>query len=331
MPIAANVSSTTFSAYYGGNPTPLTRHNENVSAADDLHAQIFGFAPPKAGTAYERLAAVMLAELGWEGVKHQAKLRPEGRRAEQRLDVTATNPDGSVRHLLVECKDWNKEVGKGTMDALVGVRDQAGFDAAMAVTTVGFTAGAVAVASDEDIAMVILREFRPDDGPFVMGFELKVGIPDKTYDRFDFDVDRSSLPHHGELKFKLAGPDHLLHLDGSPAETFGEVIDKNGTKLSEGEGVFDCAADLGEGRLISAEDGTQVPVTAIRWRETVRIDGPTIVHQAKGEPCLVVEQLDDCGEPHSGRLIVDRHLNAWDIDKDGAVVPRGSLGQGATK
>jgi len=52
--------------------------------------------------------------------------------------VTATGPDGSVRRLLVECKDWDKKVGKKTLDALVGVRNQSGFDAAMAVTTVGF-------------------------------------------------------------------------------------------------------------------------------------------------------------------------------------------------
>lgn len=291
-----------------------------MSAADDLHDAIFGFRPAKAGIAYERLAAVVLAGFGWQGVKHETTLRPEGRRAEQRLDVTATHPDGSVQRLLVECKDWNKSVGKGTLDALVGVRDQAGFDAAMAVTTKGFTSGAVDVAVDENVAMVILREFRPGDGPFVMGFELKVGFQNKAYDRFDLDVDRSALPQHGELKFQLAGADRLLFLDGSPAETFGEVIDKNGAKLSEGEGAFDCSADLGEGRLVSAEDGTQVPIKAIRWRETVRIDGPTVSHKAKGEPCLVVEQLDDAGKPQGGRLVVDEHLHAWQIGASGEVV-----------
>lgn len=144
-----------------------------MSAANELHEHIFGFIPSKAGTAYERLAAVVLAELGWESVRHETKVRPEGRRAEQRLDVTATHPDGSVRRLLVECKDWNKEVGKGTLDALVGVRNQAGFDTAMVVTTKDFTAGAIDVAVDEGIAMVILRQVRPDES-FVMGFKLEL-------------------------------------------------------------------------------------------------------------------------------------------------------------
>lgn len=296
-----------------------------MSAADDLHGHLFGFAPAKKGTAYERLAAVVLAGLGWENVNHDTKLRPPGKRADQQLDVTATSPDGSVRRLLVECKDWDKKVGKPTLDTLVGVQGQVGFDAAMVVTTVGFSSGAVDVAVDQDIAMVILREFRSEDGPFVMGFELKVGFQDKTFDRFDLDIDRTLLPRHGELKFKLDGSDRLLHPDGSPAETVAEMIQQNGTKLSAGEGVFECSADLGAGRLIAALDGTRVPVTEIRWRETVRIDGPTISHRETGEPCLVLEQLDDKGEPQSSRLVVDRHLNAWDIDAGGGVVPRGEL------
>lgn len=46
-----------------------------MSAADDLHERIFGFVPPKAGTAYERLAAVVLAERGWESVAFDDRVR----------------------------------------------------------------------------------------------------------------------------------------------------------------------------------------------------------------------------------------------------------------
>jgi hypothetical protein len=101
-----------------------------VSAADELHEKLFSYQPAKPGTAYERLAALVLAGLGWDDVAHDTRLRPAGRRAEHQLDVTASHPDGSVKRLLVECKDWNKPVGKGTLDALVGVRDQLNFDAA---------------------------------------------------------------------------------------------------------------------------------------------------------------------------------------------------------
>lgn len=172
----------------------------------------------------------MLASLGWRGVKHETALRPEGRRAEQRLDVTATHPDGSIQRLLVECKDWSKEVGKGTLDALVGVRDQAGFDAAMAVTTKGFTSDAVDVAVDENVAMVILREHKKGDGPFVMEIAVEVAIPDTTYESWDLAIETDSQ-RKGELVFELTSEDQLRHLDGTPAETLGEILAASGTPL----------------------------------------------------------------------------------------------------
>jgi Restriction endonuclease len=295
-----------------------------MSAADDLHESIFGFRPAKAGTAYERLAAVVLASFGWQGVKHETSLRPEGRRAEQRLDVTATHPDGSVQRLLVECKDWSKEVGKGTLDALVGIRDQAGFDAAMAVTTKGFTSGAVDVAVDENVAMVILREYKPNDGPFVREIAVTVAIPDTTYESWDLAIE-ADASDKSELSFRLAGDVQLRHLDGTPAETLGELISSNGTPLSDGEGTFQRSAKLDGGRLIVAVDGTEARLSEINWVERVRMDGITTTHKAEGDPCLVVEQLDDDGEPQDGRLVVDEHLYAWHIGEDGNVVPQGDL------
>lgn len=295
-----------------------------MSAADDLHESIFGFRPTKAGIAYERLAAVVLAGFGWRDVKHETSLRPEGRRAEQRLDVIATHPDGSVKRLLVECKDWAKEVGKGTLDALVGIRDQAGFDAAMAVTTKGFTSGAVDVAVDEDVAMVVLRECRPDDGPFVREIVINVAIPDVTYESWDLAIETDELDG-AELSFQLDADLQLRHLDGTPAERLGDLIDSNGTPLSDGEGTFHRSVKLDGGRLVLALDGTEARLSEIGWVEKVRMDGITTTHKAEGRPCLVVEQLDDSGEPQGGRLVVDRHLNAWRIGEDGVVAPQGDL------
>jgi hypothetical protein len=297
-----------------------------MSAADDLHRRIFGFAPAKPGTAYERLAAVVLAGLGWESVMHEAKLRPEGRRAQQRLDVTATHPNGSIRHLLVECKDWNKEVGKGTMDALIGVRDQAGFDAAMAVTTVGFTSGAVDVAVDEDVAMVILREHRPEDrGRFVRRVEAELKFYFPSFDSFDLVLAESDLPVGKRFNFSLGEADRLTYLDGSPAETLREVLESNAGLLPREAGDFERSADFADGRLIAAQDGTAVPIRALKWIERISEATETVVAEGKGEPCLVLEQLDQDGEPEQARLVVDQALYAWDIEEDGTVTARGEL------
>lgn len=47
--------------------------------------------------------------------------------------------------------------------------------------------------------------------------------------------------------------------------------------------------------------------------------------EGQSEPWLVLEQLDENGDPCEGRLVVDRGLYAWDIDEDGSVSARGDL------
>jgi hypothetical protein len=293
-----------------------------MSAADELHERIFGFTPPKAGTAYERLAAVMLAELGWESVKHETKLRPEGRRAEQRLDVTATHPDGSIRRLLVECKDWNKDVGKGTMDALVGIRNQAAFDAAMAVTTRGFTSGAVDVAVDEDIAMVILRKVRPDD-KFVMGFSLELVPWGHDFRDVQLLVASDADVLDGELTGMWPN-EHFLYSDGTPAETLADLFQAQSGAWNEGAFAREVRFDAG--RLAPAGNDQVIPIVGIKWTEVVSKSSPIKdEHREEGEPCLVVEQLDEHGKADGARLLVDRHLHAWRIGRDGSVVGAGDL------
>jgi hypothetical protein len=296
-----------------------------VSAADDLHLRLFGFAPDKPGTAYERLAALVLAGLGWKEVVHDTKLRSEGRRAEHQLDVTATSADGTVRHLLVECKDWNKKVDKKTLDALVGIRNQGDFDAAMAVTTVGFTSGAVDVAVDESVAMVVLRELRDDDGPFVMEISAEIRLLVPSHSALQLLVPESSDLPDGMPTEAMTDQFQFMHLDGSPAETLLQIFQANSTPRADVEGTFKRSADFGAGRLVRANDGTTFRVSGLRWTETVGAMTQTVTHKAEGEPCLVVEQLDEDGEPQGTRLVVDRHLYSWDIDEDGAVKKRGKL------
>lgn len=293
-----------------------------MSAADELHKQVFGFTPPKAGTAFERLAAVVLAGLGWENVRHETKLQPQGRRAEQRLDITATHPDGSIEHLLVECKDWNKDVGKGTMDALVGVRDQANFDAAMAVTTKGFTGGAIDVAVDENIAMVVLREVRPDES-FVRSIEIQTVIWGSDWSNVQVLADPDAEVSDGQAGH-MNTEDRFVYIDGSPAESLREIFQSRSTTRQEG--VFDHEVRFEGGRLAPMATGRSIPIVGIKWTETVSKSSPhKSVTKAEGEPCLVVEQLDEDGTPVRPRLVVDRHLNAWDITENGAVVEKGSL------
>lgn len=70
---------------------------------------------------------------GWEQVVHNTTASAPGKRAEHQLDVVGRHPSGQIERLIVECKDWDRTVGKSTLDTLVGVRDQLNADAAAVI------------------------------------------------------------------------------------------------------------------------------------------------------------------------------------------------------
>ena len=289
---------------------------------EDLHQSAFGFRTAKAGQAHERLAAVVLARLGWTSVDFDTIERSPGRRAKHKLDVTARRPSGELERVIIECRDWDKSVGKATLDALVGVRGQIAADAAAIVTTKGFARGARLVAVDEAIAMIRLRAFDPENpDQFVRKVVMTIEalVPSIT----DFGVEVSPNQRDETVEIRLLGDDRLLHLDGSRAETPNELVQAHGS--ISGVGSFPKRVEFSDERLIPVVHGDPVRIRALTWVETVASTSQQVVCEARGEPVLVVEQLDENEATLSGRVVVDRDLFAWMIDDDGNVVPRGGL------
>jgi restriction endonuclease len=293
---------------------------------DELHDAMFGFRPAKEGTAYERLAAVVLATLGWQDVAHDQREQGAGRRATHQLDVIGRHPGGEVQHLIVECKDWNKTVGKTTLDALAGVRRQIGADGAAVMTTQGYSAGAIAVAADEDIALLRLRHFDPDKPEhYVKRISLTIVAAASSYSDVNVEIAANRLPAGTALQAQVPTSDRLSHLDGTPAETLKEVLEGNGAKIDAEAGPYERHVSFSGGRLLNVGDGPPLQIDGLSWTETVHRSPHTTVREAQGEPLLVLEQLDEHGDLDSGRMVVDRDLFAWDIDADGNVRPRGVL------
>jgi hypothetical protein len=122
----------------------------------------------------------------------------------------------------------------------------------------------------------------------------------------------------------MSTEDRFLRIDGTSAESLREIFESRSTAWQEG--AFDHEVRFEGGRLAPMATGLPIPVVGIKWTETVSKSSPhKSVSKAEGEPCLVVEQLDEDGAPVRPRLVVDRHLNAWDIAEDGAVVEKRSL------
>lgn len=132
------------------------------SAIDRLYLELFGSIPAKAGTAYEMIAAIVLAALGWQDVVHDCTERADGMRADHQLDVTCRDLEGKVRRLLIECKEWDtQDVGQDEMIKLYSVRDELGASDAAMITKRSFTKGARDTAYHHDLAMLRLRRLRP--------------------------------------------------------------------------------------------------------------------------------------------------------------------------
>lgn len=306
-----------------GRDLPIRDHVGVSAAIEDLHEAVFGFRPAKPGTAYERLAAVVLAALGWSDVVFNTIERPKDRRAKHQLDVTARHPNGSVERMIVECKDWDKVVGKATLDALVGVRKQVKSDAAAVITTKGFTLGARMVALDEDIALVRLRAFDPTNPErFIRKVVVTMSMLMPTFSDFDLEFVPGQA-RAGSVHVRLDGADRLLAVDGSPAETIADVLRAHAAPLEAG--AFRRRAAFASHRLIPVVDGDPLEVSALEWTETLVEAKHEIVTEGRGNPVLVVEQLDEHGEVTAGRVVVDVDLFAWDIDSEGNVTPRGPL------
>ncbi|MFI4977918.1 MAG: restriction endonuclease [Solirubrobacterales bacterium] len=296
-----------------------------MTLIDDLHAELFsGSVPAKRGTAYERLGALVLAVLGWEDVVQDAHVTAEGKLAEHALDVTARQPTGEIEWLTLECKDWSKEVGKGTLDTLVGVRAQIGGEAAV-VTTVGYTEGARSVATGEGIAMLLLRPYDPESPTtYVKRIELTINAMGSVYSEFNVEVPtEGDVP--GDTQLRIDDSSELLSTDGSPAESFAELKRQHhGPPLTPGE--YPQRVEFPEGRLLSlGKRNDPLPVRAVSWTETIVSSPTTVAREFAGEPKLVLQQLDENGGVREGRVVVDQELYAWEIAADGHVTRRRQL------
>lgn len=299
-------------------PTP------EPNAIDRLHHELWGFVPALGGEAYERLTAVVLAVLGWSEVKQQSHEKRDGARALQRLDVVARHPSGEQRRLIVQCKHYGKTVGKEDVDTLIGVGKQVG-DVDLAIITMkGFTSGARDAAVDENVAMVLLKPYDPTDETinFVREIEVTMNFtspPVVTSLQFELGPVEGDVP---QSPIQVNTLDPLEHQDGTEAEPLAHFIDQGSAKQV---GEFDRRFELPNSRWLRASATGRVQIRAVAWHERIDAASNTVRIKGKGEPKLVVQQLDEYLKATSGRLVVDADLFAWDLDDENNIVPRGQL------
>lgn len=135
------------------------------SKYDELHDRFYNILTTKAGTRYERLAAVVFKKLNDAGtVIHDMDLRGESE-VKHQIDVTIER-NGERNRILIECKDFDisgNPVGLGIVRDFFAVVEDTKPDEAYIVTCNEFTADARKYARSKNIKLVILRAVTPAD------------------------------------------------------------------------------------------------------------------------------------------------------------------------
>lgn len=136
-----------------------------TSRYDELHDQFYKLLSSKAGTRYERLAAVVFAHLGQSSaVIHDLKLHGDSGVLHQ-IDVVIER-QGRLKRILIECKDFDQskeKVGLGIVRDFFGVIHDVHPDEAYIVTCTGFTHDAEQFARSKGIRLAILRAAKAVD------------------------------------------------------------------------------------------------------------------------------------------------------------------------
>lgn len=135
------------------------------SRYDELHDRYHAILTTKAGTRYERLAALVFKILEDRNVViHDLKLIGDSSVAHQ-IDVSI-DMDGKRRRVIIECKDFDLSGQKVGLDILRGFRsviEDTQAEEGIVLTCIGYTKDAQKYAKAKNIKLAVLREIRDDD------------------------------------------------------------------------------------------------------------------------------------------------------------------------
>ena len=125
----------------------------------------------KLGKPYENLAALVAKALH-PGAAVEVGEWIEGPDGTREIDVSVRGQiDGKQSFILIECKDWKKDVGIAEVDALDSKRHDVAADKTMIVSNSGFTARALRKAERKEIMCVSALAAGDDQVRFVLNRE----------------------------------------------------------------------------------------------------------------------------------------------------------------
>ncbi|HWA55263.1 MAG TPA: restriction endonuclease [Solirubrobacterales bacterium] len=293
----------------------------------------------KAGTKYERLAAIVFKILNTEeSVIHDLRLTGDGLETAHQIDVHVRRGDKELRW-LVECRDFeanarSPKIGLGEVRDFASVVRDLMPDEAMMLTTVGFTSGAETYAREQKIRLAILREFRDVSdwegrfrelrvkgtlqGPSDLKITNWLVVDDEERRRV-----RPLLEAAGsweEQRVTDTHSEYFLDSEGEPEATLAEVLDpiyldiqKSLTPgVNTGTAMLDRTRHLRFGTVLVALRGFDWEVELFTWTHE------WASRVGDGLAKLLLRTLD--GE--IDQAIFARDIVAWEISDKGEVAQR---------
>ena len=280
----------------------------------------------KAGTKYERLAAIVFRILSAQETVHDLRLRGETGVPHQ-IDAVVGD---AHRRVLIEAKDYDRAVDLPIVRNFWAVVEDLKPDEAFVVTTVGFSQNAVQYAEAKGLRLAVLRPPKEEDWD---GLVRRITIdiiatgqtsfpkvewelhPDDR-DKIEGDVDARGLMETESLA--------LADSDGN-LTPFLPLLKE---QLQEDYGAVPLGGNQTIGRLNTFSEPTWLhapgidPLRVTAWRWSVHVASSKIeIVMADGVGGLVAELVLRTLDASIHRLFTNKQIRAWTFDGK-TVVPR---------
>jgi len=189
----------------------------NCSRYDQLHDKYHQIFTTKAGTRYERLAAMVFKALeDNNAVIHDLKLRGDNPEVKHQIDVTVESA-GATRRVVIECKDFDtskEKVGLGIARNFRSVIEDTKADEGIIITCSGFTQDAQKYARSKGIKLAVLRLFETHDmNGRIAKIVVEIIIQEPTNPRATVMVPEAEYPRYAAELAAIGVKDGMRNTD----------------------------------------------------------------------------------------------------------------------
>ncbi|WP_081979129.1 restriction endonuclease [Heyndrickxia ginsengihumi] len=261
-------------------------------------------------------------------VIHDLRLSGDGKKTKHQIDVVIEKRNVKKR-VLIECKDYSETVGISIIRDFYGAVHQIKPDEAIVITTQGFTREAVNFADDEDIKLVVLREFDESDWEGkIKEIHLSINLllistPEISFlPANDIEKDKAIRAMNGEIISRQetnAKESYFYDSTGNKLGTFQDILSPIINRLeriageeTKGEYLFDDVQHVDVNGVLVGMKGFNYSFSSYT------IEEKSVIGVGEKIGLLLLKYIDGSQE----KIIFDTDISKWAFEEDGKVVEK---------